>query len=80
VLNVTSAPLFFLFSQLIIAVILFCVGDALKIITVPMMRVDRPTVQALAPTFILNLLSLRLISSPYGYYPNSETLSAEQHG
>jgi len=58
VLNVTSAPLFFLFSQLLIAVILFCVGDALKIITIPMMRVDRPIVQALAPTFILNLLSL----------------------
>jgi len=58
VLNVTSAPLFFLFSQLFIAVILFCLGDALKIITIPMMRVDRPTVKALAPTFILNLLSL----------------------
>lgn len=58
VLNVTSAPLFFLFAQLIIAVILFCLGHILKIITVPVMRIDRPILNGLAPTVILNVLSL----------------------
>jgi len=58
VLNVTSAPLFFLLSQLIIAVILFCLCNALKIITLPMMRLDLPTVKGLAPTVVFNVLSL----------------------
>lgn len=59
VLNVTSAPLFFLFTQLIIAVILFCIGHTLKIITVPLMRVDRPILIGLSSTIIFNVLSLR---------------------
>ncbi|KAH9994541.1 hypothetical protein BJV74DRAFT_831078 [Russula compacta] len=58
VLNVTSAPLFFLLTQLIIAVILFCLGHASKIITLPMIHVDLRIVKGLAPTVILNLLSL----------------------
>jgi len=60
VLNVTSVPLFFLFSQLVIAVILFCLGHTFKIITLPMMRVDLPVVKGLASTVILNVLSLSL--------------------
>ncbi|KAF8480207.1 hypothetical protein DFH94DRAFT_741125 [Russula ochroleuca] len=58
VLNVTSVPLFFLFTQLIIAVILFFLGHTLKIITAPMIRVDLPIVKGLASTVILNVLSL----------------------
>ncbi|KAH9974097.1 hypothetical protein BGW80DRAFT_1305250 [Lactifluus volemus] len=58
VLNVTSAPLFFLLAQLIIAVVLFCLCNALKIITLPMMRLDLPTVKGLAPTVVFNVLSL----------------------
>ncbi|KAI0249782.1 hypothetical protein BJV78DRAFT_1224825 [Lactifluus subvellereus] len=58
VLNVTSAPLFFLLSQLIIAVILFCLCHTLKIITLPMMRLDPHVVKGLAPTIIFNILSL----------------------
>jgi GDP-fucose transporter C1 len=60
VLNVTSAPLFFLFAQLVIAVILFCVGHTFKIITVPVMRIDRPILNGLASTVIFNVLSLSL--------------------
>ncbi|KAI0284567.1 hypothetical protein BGY98DRAFT_947545 [Russula aff. rugulosa BPL654] len=60
VLNVTSAPLFFLFAQLVIAVILTLLGHALKIITVPLMRIDRPILTGLAPTVIFNVLSLSL--------------------
>ncbi|KAF8500176.1 hypothetical protein F5888DRAFT_1679785 [Russula emetica] len=60
VLNVTSAPLFFLFAQLIIAVILFCIGHTLNIITVPVMRIDRPILNGLASTVIFNVLSLSL--------------------
>ena len=59
VLNVTSVPLFFLFTQLIIAVILFYLGHTLRIITTPMMRVDLPILKGLASTIILNVLSLR---------------------
>jgi len=58
VLDVTSAPLFFLFFQLVIAVILFCLGHAFNIITLPMMRVDLRIVKGLASTVILNVLSL----------------------
>jgi len=58
VLNVTSAPLFFLFTQLVIAVILSCLAHTLKIITIPIMRVDPPILKGLAPTVILNVLSL----------------------
>ncbi|KAH9992329.1 hypothetical protein BJV77DRAFT_1170564 [Russula vinacea] len=58
VLNVTSVPLFFLFTQLVIAVILSCLGHTLKIINIPMIRVDLPIVKGLASTVILNVLSL----------------------
>ncbi|KAI9432941.1 hypothetical protein H4582DRAFT_1990107 [Lactarius indigo] len=58
VLNVTTAPLFFLFAQFIIAVILFYFFHALKIITLPMMRVDAPILKGLASTVIFNVLAL----------------------
>lgn len=58
VLNVTTAPLFFLFAQFIIAVILFYLSHAFKIITLPMMRVDTPVLKGLASTVIFNVLAL----------------------
>ncbi|KAH9063264.1 hypothetical protein EDB87DRAFT_1558531 [Lactarius vividus] len=58
VLNVTTAPLFFLFAQFIIAVILFYFFHALKIITLPMMRIDVPILKGLASTVIFNVLAL----------------------
>ena len=63
VLNVTTAPLFFLLAQFIIAVILFYLCHALKIITVPMMRVDIPVLKGLASTVIFNVLALRYTST-----------------
>jgi len=58
VLNVTTAPLFFLFTQFIIAVVLFYLCHATKIITLPMMRVDTPVLKGLASTVIFNVLAL----------------------
>src|SRR6266404_1690203 len=61
VLNVTTAPLFFLFAQFIIAVILFSLFHIFKIITLPMMRVDMPVLKGLASTVIYNVLALRYV-------------------
>lgn len=61
VLNVTTAPLFFLFAQFIIAIVLFCLFHAFKVITLPMMHVDVRIIKGLASTVILNLLALRYI-------------------
>ncbi|KAI0267280.1 hypothetical protein BC834DRAFT_870600 [Gloeopeniophorella convolvens] len=58
VLNITSAPLFFLFAQFIIAVILFAICHALKIMTLPMVHVDLAIVKGLASTVIFNVLAL----------------------
>jgi GDP-fucose transporter C1 len=61
VLNVTTAPLFFLFAQFIFAIMLFCLFHAFKIITVPMMHVDGRVLKGLASTVIFNVLALRYV-------------------
>ncbi|KAN0136827.1 hypothetical protein V8E53_005268 [Lactarius tabidus] len=58
VLNVTTAPLFFLFAQFIIAIMLFCLFHAFKIITLPMMHVDVRVLKGLASTVVFNVLAL----------------------
>jgi len=57
VLNTTEAPLFFLFSQLIIAVLLFLVCHAGGLLKVPL-RFERQTVQGLIPMIGLNVIGL----------------------
>ncbi|KAI5120405.1 hypothetical protein M0805_000184 [Coniferiporia weirii] len=57
VLNTTSVPLFFLFTQLVIAVVLFILSHALGIIKVPF-RVDFALCKGLAPMIILNVVGL----------------------
>jgi len=57
VLNTTEAPLFFLFTQLVIAVILFLVCHASGLLKVPL-HFDKQTVQGLIPMIGLNVVGL----------------------
>lgn len=58
VLEVTAAPLFFLFTQLLIAVILFLAANAAGIIKIPI-HVDMTVVKGLGPMIALNVVGLR---------------------
>lgn len=58
VLQSTSAPLFFLFTQLMIAVVLFLASHAAKLIQVPL-YVDVQLIKGLAPMITLNVVGLR---------------------
>lgn len=49
VLNSTDAPLFFLFTQLVLAVLLFLAGHATNLLRVPL-QFDRQIMQGLLPT------------------------------
>ncbi|KAG2134119.1 hypothetical protein DEU56DRAFT_412927 [Suillus clintonianus] len=57
VLQTTKAPLFFLFSQLVIAVILFIIAHATRLLVVPL-YVDTQLLIQLAPTIGLNVVGL----------------------
>jgi len=57
VLNTTDAPLFFLFTQLVIAVLLFLVSSAIGLLKVPL-YFDKHVVQGLIPTISLNVIGL----------------------
>jgi GDP-fucose transporter C1 len=57
VLNSTEAPLFFLFTQLVIAVLLFLAGHAANLFIVPL-HFDKQIVQGLVPTVSLNVVGL----------------------
>ncbi|KAI0057314.1 hypothetical protein BV25DRAFT_1892899 [Artomyces pyxidatus] len=57
VLNVTTAPLFFLFTQLVIAVLLFLASHVLNIVRVPM-KFDLPLIKGLTPLVLLNVVAL----------------------
>ncbi|KAI0316570.1 hypothetical protein OF83DRAFT_1126237 [Amylostereum chailletii] len=57
VLNDTNAPLFFLFAQLSIAVVLFLICYIFNVVQVPM-QFDRHVVQGLAPLTVLNVIGL----------------------
>jgi len=57
VLNATEAPLFFLFTQLVIAVILFLACHASGLLKVPL-HFDQQTVQGLIPMISLNVVGL----------------------
>jgi len=57
VLKTTSAPLFFLFTQLFIAVILFIAAHAARVIVVPL-YVDMQLLTKLAPMIGLNVVGL----------------------
>ncbi|KLO15543.1 hypothetical protein SCHPADRAFT_902312 [Schizopora paradoxa] len=57
VLNATDVPLFFLFAQLIIAVLLFLVCHAVRLLTLPF-DFSLELMKGLAPMIILNVLSL----------------------
>ncbi|KAF9224724.1 hypothetical protein BS17DRAFT_778915 [Gyrodon lividus] len=57
VLQTTSAPLFFLFAQLVIAVILFLASHAAGIVQVPL-YIDGQLVKGLAPMIGLNVVGL----------------------
>ncbi|KAA1474421.1 hypothetical protein DENSPDRAFT_931641 [Dentipellis sp. KUC8613] len=57
VLNVTTAPLFFLLTQLVIAVVLFLASHALGIIKVPL-HVDAQLIKGLVPMVGLNVIGL----------------------
>ncbi|KAN0094825.1 hypothetical protein V8E55_003112 [Tylopilus felleus] len=57
VLQSTSAPLFFLFTQLVIAVILFLASHAAKIIQIPLF-IDLQLIKGLTPMVTLNVIGL----------------------
>jgi len=57
VLNVTTVPIFFLFIQMIIAVILFLTFHAARIVQVPF-HVDKALLQGLGPLIALNVAGL----------------------
>ncbi|KII91469.1 hypothetical protein PLICRDRAFT_38228 [Plicaturopsis crispa FD-325 SS-3] len=57
VLNTTTAPLFFLLTQLLIAVLLFLVSHIFGLIKVPV-RMDLQVCKGLAPTVALNVIGL----------------------
>jgi len=57
VLQSTSAPLFFLFTQLIIAIVLFLASHAAKIIQVPLI-IDLELIKGLTPMIVLNVIGL----------------------
>ncbi|VDB85138.1 unnamed protein product [Peniophora sp. CBMAI 1063] len=57
VLNTTTVPLFFLWTQLTIAVVLFLIAHAAKVVSVPM-HVSKELIQGLGPLMILNLIGL----------------------
>ncbi|KAF9242283.1 hypothetical protein BU15DRAFT_86870 [Melanogaster broomeanus] len=57
VLQTTSAPLFFLLAQLVIAVILFLASHAVGLIQVPL-HIDGPLLKMLAPMIALNVVGL----------------------
>lgn len=58
VLKTTAAPLFFLFTQLVIAVILFIAAHASRLLVVPL-YVDTQLLIQLAPNIALNVIGLR---------------------
>lgn len=60
-LNSTSVPLFFLFAQLLIAVILFLISHALGLIKIPL-YINWALCKGLAPMIILNVIGLRCVS------------------
>ncbi|KAF8523037.1 hypothetical protein JB92DRAFT_2827455 [Gautieria morchelliformis] len=57
VLSSTAAPLFFLFAQLIIAVLLFIISHLLGLFTVPF-TLDAATCKGMAPLVCVNVLGL----------------------
>jgi len=57
VLQSTSAPLFFLFTQLVIAVVLFLASHAVKLVQVPLF-IDAQLIKGLAPMIALNVIGL----------------------
>jgi len=57
VLQSTSAPLFFLFTQLVIAVVLFLVSLAAKLVQIPLF-IDVQLIKGLAPMVVLNVIGL----------------------
>ncbi|THH12096.1 hypothetical protein EW146_g7825 [Bondarzewia mesenterica] len=57
VLNVTTAPLFFLLTQIIIAVLLFLISHIIGIVKVPL-HVDMALIKGLAPMIALNVIGL----------------------
>lgn len=61
-LNSTSVPLFFLFAQLLIAVILFLISHAFGLIKVPL-YINWALCKGLAPMIILNVVGLRYVST-----------------
>jgi solute carrier family 35 (GDP-fucose transporter), member C1 len=58
VLNTTAAPLFFLLTQLFIAVILFLTAHGLGFIEIPV-KLDFATCKGLIPMVVLNVFGLR---------------------
>ena len=62
-LNATDVPLFFLFAQLIIAVLLFLVCHAVRLLTLPF-DFSLELMKGLAPMIILNVFSLRCVICP----------------
>ncbi|KAF7351344.1 GDP-fucose transporter 1 [Mycena sanguinolenta] len=61
VLNVTDVPLFFLLVQLLIAVLLFGIGDVLRLFN-DRLTFDLKTCRGLAPLVALNVIGLRHVS------------------
>lgn len=61
VLNTTSVPLFFLLTQLVIAIFLFILSHIFGLLKLPF-RVDLELCKGLAPMIILNVVGLRFVS------------------
>ena len=62
VLNTTAAPLFFLWTQLAIAVVLFIISDALRLLP-DRLTFDVEICKGLVPMVGLNVIGLRFVSS-----------------
>lgn len=59
-LNTTDIPLFFLFAQLVIAVLLFLAASSMGFLKVPL-YFDKAVVQGLIPMIALNVVGLRCV-------------------
>jgi GDP-fucose transporter C1 len=64
VLNTTTTPLFFIFAQLLIAVVLFLLSHAFGFLVLPF-DFNPQLIRGLAPMVMLNVFSLRWVNADF---------------
>jgi hypothetical protein len=74
VLNTTTTPLFFLFAQLLIAVVLFVFANAVGFFKIPL-KPDIKKCKGLLPMVLINVVGLRRVLVPFfGYFECAEMI------